>query len=65
MRVNRYLETDITSAYANQKQYDKHRHQIQKIQTQTRNPFKNTSKDLSWSPMRGTSSINDSSLTMK
>ena len=57
MRVNRYTETDITQAYVNQKRYDYHRHKLDRIQTQVRNPFRNTQKEmnmreLSWSPKR-------------
>jgi hypothetical protein len=63
MRVNRYVETDITSAYANWKKYEDHREKLVKIHSEKRDPFKNTPKeprDLSWSPNRNNSSNNTS-----
>lgn len=39
MRGTRYLETEISSAYANKRVFDLHQQKLQKIQNETRNPF--------------------------
>ena len=41
MRGTRYLETEISSAYANQRIFDIHKLKLEKIATEHRNPFKN------------------------
>ena len=40
MRGTRYLETEISSAYANQRQFDLHRLKLEKIAMEERNPFR-------------------------
>jgi hypothetical protein len=39
MRGTRYLETEISSAYANKRVFDLHQQKLQKIHKETRNPF--------------------------
>ena len=39
MRGTRYLETEISSAYANKRVFDLHQQKLLKIQKETRNPF--------------------------
>jgi hypothetical protein len=40
MRGTRYLETEISSAYANQRKFDMHRLKLEKIAMEERNPFR-------------------------
>ena len=41
MRGTRYLETEISSAYANKRVFDLHQKKLHKIQNEQRNPFSN------------------------
>ena len=53
MRGTRYLETEISSAYANQRIFDIHKLKLDKIATEQRNPFKNNhGRNGSGSPRR-------------